>query len=101
MNSLDRQTDRCSPDSTCNVELGWLSHWPLEETTITLYICPHCRFFSSQLVILEVQVEAWPSEDRAVALYSTALSMKDHSKRAELVKQSRTSKPPSGVQGTE
>lgn len=46
-------------------------------------------------------MEAWPSEDRAVALYSTALSMKDHSKRAELVKQSRTSKPPSGVQGTE
>lgn len=57
-----------SPDSTCKLVLGGLLHASFVATALTLYVWPHCRFNSSQLVMLELQVETWPLKERAVAV---------------------------------
>lgn len=67
---------------------------------MALYVWPHCRFCSSQLVKLVLQVDTWPLEERAVAVYSRAPSAKSQSRRKVLVKQSRTPEAFLGVQGT-
>lgn len=89
------------PDSTCTLEPGGLSHSPFDATVTTSYVWPHWRSCSSQLVLLVSQVETWPPELRAVAVYVRAPSANAQSSKAELVKQSRTTEPLLGGQGTE
>lgn len=89
-----------SPDSICKLVLGGLLHTSFVATALTLYVWPHCRFHSSQFVMLELQVETWPLMERAVAVWLRPFSEPVQSKRAELVKQSRTAELRWGLHGT-